>query len=50
MVRQRIDAALASGRLVGPGDRLTTWQVGSTQRGDVEEAELGHLGRLIRDS
>lgn len=47
-VRRRIDAALASSRLVGLNGAATTWQLHSTQRSDVLEAELDHAGRLIR--
>lgn len=48
LVRQQIDAALASSRLVGPDGVATTWQLRSSERGDVLEAELEHAGRLIR--
>lgn len=47
-VRQRIDAALASSKLVGPDGAATIWQLHAAQRGDVLETEFDHAGRLIR--
>ena len=46
-VRQQIDAALASSRLVGPEGATTTWQLRNTQRGDVLEADVDQAARLI---
>jgi hypothetical protein len=47
-VRQRIDAALGSSKLVRPDGAETTWHLGSTQRGEVLDTELDHARRLIR--
>ena len=47
-VRQRINAALASSKLVGSDGIATTWRLHNSQRGDVSEAELTHVGRLLQ--
>ena len=47
-VRQRIDSALAEGRLVGPGDVVTTWRLLSSQAADVVAAEHAHAERLLQ--
>jgi hypothetical protein len=46
-VRERIDAALGSGRLVGPNDVLSTWQLESCEPSEVAEAEQDHAQRLM---
>lgn len=47
-VRQLIDAALAKSLLVGPNGSTTSWQLLSTQRGDVRTADVDHVKRLVR--
>ncbi|WP_018500696.1 hypothetical protein [Parafrankia discariae] len=47
-VRRRIEAALATGRLLGP-DGPTRWQLRASQRGDLAAAESAHAERLTRD-
>lgn len=48
VVRERIDAALLSSRLVGPDGATTTWQLRSSKPDDVFDEELEHARRLIR--
>ena len=48
LVRRRIDAALATGRLLSPGGIITEWKLRGSQRADVLEAELEHIERLIQ--
>ena len=50
LVHQRIEEALMSGRLVGPGGHLTMWQLDSSQRADVSQAEFAQAERLIMHS
>lgn len=47
VVRERIESALANGRLVGPNEVATTWELQSSQRAEVGEAELDHAERLM---
>ena len=49
IVRQRIEAALASLQFVAPDGVLTTWQLLSSNPGDVHKTELQHAARLIRN-
>lgn len=46
-VRERIEAALAEGRLVGPGDVVTTWRLLTSKAADVVAAEREHADRLL---
>ena len=45
-VRRRIEAALAEGRLVGPGDAVTTWRLLTSKAADVVAAD--HAERLLQ--
>jgi hypothetical protein len=47
-VRQRIEAALAEGRLVGSGDVVTTWRLLTSKPADVVTAEHDHAERLLQ--
>jgi hypothetical protein len=47
-VRDRIEAALAEGRLVGPGDIVTTWRLLTSKAADVVAAEHDHAQRLLQ--
>ena len=47
-VRHRIEAALVEGRLVGPGDVVTTWRLLTSNAADVAAAEQDHAERLLR--
>jgi hypothetical protein len=47
-VRQRIEAALAEGRLVGPGDVVTTWRLLTSTAADVVAAEHEDAERLLQ--
>jgi hypothetical protein len=45
-VRERIDGALAGGRLVGPDGAVTTWRLKRSARADLLPAESSHAERL----
>ncbi|MGC5173260.1 hypothetical protein ACLQ2Q_21680 [Microbacterium sp. DT81.1] len=45
--RNRIENALRSSRLVGPRGRTTSWQLETSEPGEVLEQESDHLQRLI---
>ena len=47
-VRQRIEAALAEPRLIGPGDVVTTWRLLASKAADVVAAEHDHAERLLQ--
>ena len=47
-VRQRIAAALAEGRLVGPGDVVRTWRLLSSKAADIVAAEHDDAERLLQ--
>ncbi len=47
-IRQRIEAALAGGVLVGPDDRVTRWQVRRVGASTVLASEAEHAQRLVR--
>jgi hypothetical protein len=47
-VRQRIEAALAEGRLVGPDDVVTTWRLLTSKPADVVAADHDHAERLLQ--
>jgi hypothetical protein len=47
-VREKIDAALAGGRVIGPDDVLSTWTLESSAPAEVAEAEQDHAQRLMR--
>jgi len=46
-VRDRIETALRSSRLVGPGGVITSWQLLAGGRDEVLEQERDHVGRLL---
>ena len=41
-VRQRIESALGSGQLPGPGGVVTRWQLRSSRRSDLHADEMDH--------
>lgn len=48
LARGRIDAALAGGHLEGPDDLVTTWELHTSARGEVQAQEFDHAERLKR--
>ena len=50
LVRERITAALAGGRLDGPDGVTTRWELRASFEGEVNPAESEHAGRLVRSS
>lgn len=48
-VRDRIEAALSSGRLSHPDGGATAWQLRSSQPGQVSASEADHAEHLTRD-
>jgi hypothetical protein len=47
-VRERIDAALRAGEVVGPDGVLSRWRLRDSRPGVVAAAETEHAGRLAR--
>ena len=47
-VRERVDAALQSGAVTGPGGVHSTWQLASSGPAEVAPSELEHARRLMR--
>jgi hypothetical protein len=46
-VRERIDGALAEGRLEGPDGQTTRWRLRTSSAGQVRSDEADHARRLI---
>jgi hypothetical protein len=46
-VRRRIETALRSSRLIGPGGGVTSWRLQASGREEVLEQERDQIGRLL---
>lgn len=47
-VRQRIETALSTQRLVGPGEAVTTWRLSNSQSASVLPGERVEVDQLLR--